>query len=98
MTDKKIKDDEKLEGGDTIESHPETLDRVPPTPTAEDAKSLAIRLKEASDKELKGRILAMNLELTPILQKHGFALSAEPFIENGQIKAKPIIVNTRTEI
>lgn len=98
MTKKADGDVEKKEGGDTIESHPVSENRVPPTPTTEDAKSLAIRLQETKEKELKGRVLALNLELTPLLTKHGFALSAEPYIENGQIKARPQIVDTRKDI
>lgn len=82
-------------GGDTIESHPDFQNRVPPNPPTESAKKIFELAKEAQAKELQARVDALNADLKPLLAKHQFAFSAEPFIENGQIKAKPIIVDQR---
>lgn len=93
MINKLFGKSEKKKGGDTIESPMSNENRVPPTPTAEDAKSLANRLTLAKKQELDRRLTALNIELRPLLMKHGFAISAEPFIENGQIQARPLVVD-----
>ena len=83
MSKKDVGGVEKKEGGDTIESRSTSSDRVPPDSTPEERKII-----------LSGRVAALNAELRPILQRHGFAFSAEPFIKDGKILAKPIIVDT----
>ena len=84
-------------GGDTIERRSVSPNRVPPTPHTESAKKISDQLREAQAKELQDRVDALNVELKPLLLKHGFGFSAEPYIENGQIKAKPILMDTTKE-
>ncbi len=83
MSKKDLGKVEKKEGGDTIESHPTLSDRVPPDPTPEERKII-----------LSGRVAALNSEIRPILQRHKFAFGAEPFIRDGLILAKPVLVDT----
>ena len=94
MTQKNNGDVKKSEGGDTIESPMSDENRVPPTLPVEDAKNLESRLKEIKEKDLKGRIVAFNMDLKPLLAKYKLALSAEPFINEGKILAKPVLVES----
>lgn len=60
-----------------------------------DANEADQKKAEMEAEELKGRLAEFNKELVPILQKYEFALGAEPFILNGQILARPLVLDAR---
>lgn len=42
-------------------------------------------------KEINDAAIALNKEIDPIFKKHGFILGAEAYLENGVIKARPVV-------
>lgn len=52
---------------------------------------------QSKSEEVQSRLKACNAEMIPILEKHGFSIGAEPFInqKTGQIFARPVFIDVQ---